>query len=85
MKTRIVPVGNSRGIRIPKPLLEQTGLLGEVEITAEGDALVIRPLRKPRADWTTAFRRMARRGHDSILDEELPSLSDWDKSEWEWR
>jgi antitoxin MazE len=33
MKTRIVAIGNSQGIRIPKPLLEQTGLFGEVEIS----------------------------------------------------
>ena len=46
MKTRIVPIGNSQGIRIPKLLLEQTGLSGEVEISAEDDALVIRPVRR---------------------------------------
>jgi antitoxin MazE len=60
MKTRIVPIGNSHGIRIPKPLLEQTGLCGEVEICAEQDALVIRPVKKPRATWAAAFQQMAR-------------------------
>ena len=59
MITRIVSIGNSRGIRIPKPLLEQTGLSDEVEISAEDDALVIRPIKKPRAGWATAFQQMA--------------------------
>jgi antitoxin MazE len=69
MKTRIVPIGNSQGICIPKPLLEQTGLSGEVEISAEGDALVIRPVKRPRAGWAAAFREMARRGDDALLDD----------------
>lgn len=85
MKTRIVPIGNSRGIRIPKPLLEQTGLSGEVEISAEGDALVVRPVKKPRAGWAAAFQQMARRGDDAPLDDVPPSLSGWDEGEWEWR
>ena len=84
MKTRIVAIGNSQGVRIPKLLLEQTGLSGEVEISAEDDVLVIRRVKKPRAGWADAFRQMAQRGDDALLDE-APSLSDWDEGEWEWR
>lgn len=84
MKARIVPIGNSHGIRIPKPLLEQTGLSGEVEISAERDCLVIRPASRPRANWAAAFRKMADRGDDALLHGE-PSQSDWDKDEWQWR
>jgi len=69
MKTRIVRIGNSRGIRIPELLLEETGLQGEVEITAEDGALVIRPTRKPRQGWAAAFRKMSRRGDDALIDE----------------
>jgi antitoxin MazE len=85
MKTRIVPIGNSRGIRIPKLLLEQTGMSGEVEISAEDDALVIRPVKNPRAGWATAFQQMAERGDDALLDAGAPSLSGWDEGEWEWQ
>jgi antitoxin MazE len=84
MKTRIVPIGNSQGIRIPKQLLEQLGLSGEVEICAEADTLVIRPVGKPRAGWGEAFRQMSEHGDDTLLDEAAPSLSDWDAVEWEW-
>ncbi len=66
MKTRIVRIGNSQGIRIPKPLLEQTGLRGEVEISAQDDCLIIRPARQPRTGWAAAFREMARRGDDGL-------------------
>jgi antitoxin MazE len=85
MKTNIVPIGNSHGVRIPKSLLEQTGLRGEVEITAEDRSLVIRPVKKPRDGWSAAFQEMARRGDDALLDDVAPSLSAWDEDEWEWR
>jgi antitoxin MazE len=85
MKTRIVRIGNSRGVRIPKPLLDQTGLQGEVEINAEDGALVIRAARKPREGWDEAFREMARRGDDALLDDAPPTLSAWDEDEWEWQ
>ena len=84
MKTSIVRIGNSQGVRIPKPLLEKTGLCGEVEITARADGLLIRRARKPREGWATAFREMARRGDDALLDDAAPSLSTFDESKWEW-
>ncbi len=87
MKTQIVRIGNSQGVRIPKLLLEQTGLQahGAVEITAEDGSLVIRPVKKPRDGWASAFQGMARRGDDALLDEVAPGLSRWDEDEWEWR
>lgn len=75
MIARIVRIGNSQGVRIPKPILEQTGLRGEVDIIAEKDALVIRPAARPRAAWAVAFREMARRGDDRLLDDVGPALS----------
>ena len=83
MKSRIVRIGNSQGIRIPKPVLEQAGLSDEVEIDVRGNTLVIRPARRPREGWDAAFRDMAARGDDALLDRDLPS-SKWDEEEWEW-
>jgi len=82
MKTRIVRIGNSRGVRIPKPLLAQTGFQGDVDITAENDSLVIRPAQKPRQGWAALFQEMARRGDDALLDDAAPSLSAWDEDGW---
>jgi|GEM_PF-720517 len=56
MKTRIVRIGNSRGVRIPKLLLEQSELEGEVEMKAENGTLTIGPVAKARAGWADAFR-----------------------------
>ena len=85
MKTRIVRIGNSQGIRIPKPILEQAGLQGEVELLVENSSLVIRPIKKPREGWAQAFQEMARRGEDALLDPDVPSLTSWDEEEWEWQ
>jgi antitoxin MazE len=84
MKTRIVKIGNSKGIRIPKPLLDQAGLEGEVEIQARQDSLVIRRGRKPREGWSKAFREMACAGDDKLMDD-VPNLSSFDEAEWEWQ
>jgi antitoxin MazE len=83
MKARIIPIGNSQGIRIPKSLLQQTGLSGDVEIRAEADALVIRPARKPREGWAKRFKELAQRGADEPLDPYTPTR--FDEEEWEWQ
>ncbi len=59
MKTELVRIGNSRGIRIPKPLIEQCGLGNNVELRVENDSLVISPERRPRQGWEEAFRTNA--------------------------
>lgn len=82
MKTRIIRIGNSQGIRIPKPLLEQTGLTEDVELEVQADAIVIRSARAVREGWGAAFRRMAEAGDDELLEE--LTESEWDREEWEW-
>ena len=59
MKTNIVTIGNSQGIRIPKILLEQSKLSGEVELEVKGDSIVILPARRPRENWDEAFKQAA--------------------------
>ncbi|HUF12642.1 MAG TPA: AbrB/MazE/SpoVT family DNA-binding domain-containing protein [Longimicrobiales bacterium] len=82
MKTRIVRIGNSQGIRIPKPLLEASGLGDEVELEAGPDRIVIRSVSHPRDGWAAAFARMAEAEDDALLEE--PSPTAWDSAEWEW-
>lgn len=84
MKSRIVKIGNSRGVRIPKLLIEETGLGEEVEIQVEGNRLIIAPAGRPRANWATSFRKMARAGDDVLIDGDLQVRTAWEKDEWEW-
>jgi len=84
IKTRIVKIGNSQGIRIPKLLLDQLGFGSEVEIAVQQHTLVIRPLQHPRDGWEEQFRLMAEHGDDQLLDGDIVSLTTWDDEEWEW-
>ena len=84
MRARIVKIGNSQGIRIPKPLLEQTGIMDDVELEVEQNQIIIRPVTNPRAGWDDAFKAMADRGDDTIADEAENISHSWDEDEWQW-
>ena len=85
MKALLVPIGNSRGVRIPKPLIEQCGLTDEVDLDVQDGTILIRaPRVRPRACWTNAFARMANKGDDQLAESHFPSTQ-WDKDEWEWK
>ncbi len=80
--TRIVRIGNSRGIRVPKLLLDRAALSEEVEIQAEPGRLVVRGVKRPRAGWAVAARAMHERMDDVELD--VPTTSRFDRSGWKW-
>ena len=84
IRTHVIKIGNSRGIRIPRLLLEQTELGDEVELEVRGDKLVVRSARSPRQGWDEQFAKMAEQGDDRLLDSEVVSSSSWDENEWEW-
>jgi antitoxin MazE len=85
MKARVVKIGNSQGIRIPKPLIKQTGLGEEVEIQVEGNRLIIVPAGRPRFGWELAFEKMAHSGDDALLNSEAHVPTEWEEDEWEWQ
>lgn len=80
MKTRLVRIGNSRGVRLAKPLLEEAGLIDEVEIRARAGAVIITALSSARAGWAEAAAK-ARPSH--LL--EPHTATRFDADEWEWR
>lgn len=85
MRTRIVKIGNSQGVRIPKALLEESGLSGEVELSVQDGTLVIAQAGQPRQGWAEAFREMAQRGDDELLDGDETTLTAFDEESWEWK
>jgi antitoxin MazE len=82
IRSKVVKIGNSRGIRIPRAVLEQAGLTDEVEMKVEGSRLIIQATRHPRQGWEEHFAAMAKQGDDQLLDE-TPSTP-WDEEEWTW-
>jgi len=71
MKIELVRIGNSRGIRIPKPFIEQCGFGDTVELHVEQDRLVIGRDRCPRQGWKQAFAAAGSSAHDPPLFEGL--------------
>ena len=81
-KTRIVRIGNSRGIRVPKSVLEQARLPDEVELHARPGRLVVVGAKRPRDGWAAAASKMRERGDDELID--TPPPTKFDQEEWEW-
>lgn len=84
MRTSIVRIGNSQGVRIPKIIIEQCRLGPDVELEVENERLIIRSASFPRQGWEERFISMAAAGDDSLLDGELSAQSPWDEEDWQW-
>jgi antitoxin MazE len=82
VRASIVRVGNSRGIRIPKHLIDECRLGDRVELSVVDGTLVVKPAVHVRQDWDSAFQRMSEVGDDVLLDAETPTQ--FDAQEWEW-
>ena len=84
MKTTLIPIGNSRGVRIPKPLIEQCGLGDDIELDVRDRSIIIHAPRRARAGWDKAFAQMPRLKDDVLVDA-APISVKWDDEEWQWK
>lgn len=82
IKTRIIRIGNSRGVRVPKALLEQAQLSDEVAVSAEPGRLIVMSAHRPRQGWAEAAQALAASGEDRLLDQ--PTATRFDREEWKW-
>ena len=82
MKTRLVRIGNSRGVRLPKAIIAQAGLTDEVELGVRDGAVVIARATSARSGWADAARQMRQRDEDRLLNPPTPTR--FDEKEWEW-
>jgi antitoxin MazE len=81
MKARLVRIGNSRGVRLPKAVIEQVGLDDEIELSVEDNRVIITAASPPRSGWAAAARRLGAESR-GLLDS--PSLTRFDEDEWQW-
>ena len=81
MRSRIVRIGNSQGVRLPKVLIEQAGLDEEVELRVEAGQIVIAAARTTRAGWAEAAQRAHAAGDDRLED---TVATRFDDTEWKW-
>ncbi len=82
MKARLIAIGNSRGIRLPKPLIKEAGLEDEVDIHVRDGAVIISSTKNPRSGWEQAARLLHQREGDRLIDQS--GSTHFDETEWTW-
>ena len=82
MQVAIRTMGNSKGVLIPKPILEQTGLLDTADLQVKNGVIEIRPLkRNPRGGWAADSQRIAQAGNDGLV---WPEFANADDASLQW-
>ena len=81
MKASIIKIGNSQGVRIPKPILDQCGFDKEVELEVKNQELIVKASKSPRENWKASFMKMAENQDDRLIDS---VNTEWENEEWEW-
>jgi len=82
IRSKVVKIGNSRGIRIPSTILQQLGLKDEVELKVDGNHLIVEAIYHTRKGWEASFAEMTKKGDDQLIDQ--VSTTKWDEEEWSW-
>ena len=80
MEVSIIKIGNSKGFRLSKTLLEKYNIKDKVELILEKSHIIIKPISKPRKDWDIAFEKMHKNGDDKLLFSDVfeeENLEEW--------
>ena len=80
MDISVIPIGNSKGIRLPKTLLEKYNITDKVELILEKGYIILKPKSEPRKDWEKAFKIMHENGEDKLLINDVfeeENLEEW--------
>jgi len=84
MKTSLIQIGNSKGIRIPNSLIEQYQLSGEIELIPSKSGLLITSSSRPRSNWKGIFKNSTTGQKDSDSSAWRSVLNKFDSEEWSW-
>lgn len=80
METSIIQIGNSRGLRLSKTILEKYNIKDKVELILEEGQIILRPIESPRENWEEKFKKMADHGDDQLLMKDV--FEDENFEEW---
>lgn len=78
MQVSVIQVGNSKGIRLSKAILEKYQITDKVELIFENDYIVLKPVAEPRKNWEESFAEMHRNGDDNLLMDSVFEDESWD-------
>ena len=80
METQIIKMGNSKGLRLSKTILDKYQIKEKVELILEDDQIVLRPIESPRKNWEEKFQEMAKNSDDELLIDDVfedESFDEW--------
>ncbi len=80
METAIIKIGNSKGLRLSKTILEKYNIKDKVEMILEKGQIILKPIDKPRKNWEQAFKKMHQNGDDKLLLNDV--FEDENLEEW---
>ena len=80
MEIPVITIGNSKGIRLPKAILDQYDIKESIEIILEKGRIILKPSSTPRKGWEKAFKLMSENGDDQLIIDDV--FSDEDFEEW---
>ncbi len=80
MEVSIIPIGNSKGIRLTKTLLEKYNITDSVELILEKGFIVLKPIQEPRKNWEKSFKKMHKNGDDKLIGNDI--FEDENFEEW---
>jgi len=80
MEISVIDIGNSKGIRLTKSLLEKYGIKDKVELVLEKGRIILKPIAKPRKGWKDSFRQMHENADDSLMIDDI--FEDENFEEW---
>lgn len=81
MEQPIIKIGNSKGLRLSKSILDRYQIKDKVEVILEEGRIILKPIAKPREGWDKAFREMHQQGDDQLLVNDIfddEHLEQWD-------
>lgn len=71
MTIPLISIGNSKGIRLSKTVLEKYKIKGSLELIMEKDCIILKPASTPRKGWSKAFQKISQRGEDKPLIDDV--------------
>ena len=80
METSIIKIGNSKGLRLSKAILEKYNIKDKVELILEKGQIILKPIASPRKNWEKEFRKMSKKGDDKLLMNDI--FEDENLDEW---
>ncbi len=80
MKSNLIKIGNSKGVRITSSIIKECDFGNEVEIKVVGKKVIIEAIKEPRSNWQNSFEKMHENKEDILISE---NSNDFDK-DWEW-